>query len=165
MPDTDRTSVLSILLGVSSDGDRYVSQTGEIAGVLKQLTDETTANLNFVDEVLDVSVMSQRQVLEIQQVQKIVVDVLVVLQRQEAMIRKVKKAVEVPQVQHVDEILEVPVVVQCQAPTIRIVKKTVEARQVQFFDRVMDVPVVMQRQTQERIVADIIDVSVPHVKG
>ena len=58
LPDTDRTSVLSILPGVFSDGDRYASQTREIAGVLKQLTDGTTADLNFADEVVDVSVVS-----------------------------------------------------------------------------------------------------------
>ena len=141
VPDTDRTRVLSILPRVSSDGDRYASQTGEIAGVLKQLKDETTADSNG---------------------QKTVVDVPVVLQRQEAMIWEVQKTVEVPQVQRVDEINEVPVVVQCQVLTIRIVKKTAKARQVQFLDRMMDVPVVKQRH-EERIVAETIDVPVPRV--
>ena len=88
---------------------------GEIAGILRQLGDETTADLTsfetqgvhqvqFIDEVADVLVVLQREVPAIQHVNK-TVDESVVLRRQ-AMIQKVLKTVEVPQMQYVDEILD-----------------------------------------------------------
>ena len=115
--------------------------------------------------------------VEISQIQYIdkVVDVPGVMQKQVPAIQKVQKTVEVPQVQHhrqgcgsacgvaetgphdsesaegsraqvqyIDKIVDVPVVWQRQGSTIQTVQKTVEAPQVQFRDRVLDVPVVMR---------------------
>ena len=55
-----------------------------------------------------------------------VVDVPVVLQRQVLMIQNVQKIVEVPQVQYIGNIVDVPVATQRQVPTIQTVQKTVE---------------------------------------
>ena len=43
---TDRISVLSFISGASPGGDHYTSQSGETVGVLKQLKDEMTADLD-----------------------------------------------------------------------------------------------------------------------
>ena len=52
----------------------------------------------------------------------------------------VQKTVEVPQIQHIENIVNIPVVSQRQALTIHT--ETVEVSQNQFFHRVVDVPVV-----------------------
>merc|ERR1740116_623612 len=58
----------------------------------------------------------------------------------------VQKTVEVPQVQHVDKIIDVPVVKQVEVPQIQKIPKTVEVPQIQYIDKVVDIPVVKQRQ-------------------
>ena len=51
VPDTDRTSVLSFLSGMSPDDGGYAPQRGEIASILRKLGDETTADLNALKAV------------------------------------------------------------------------------------------------------------------
>ena len=82
VPGTERTCVLSILLGVSSDGDRYASQTGEIAGISKQLTDETIADVYAPQEEGQNTVEVPQAKYTIRIVDMSVSDVPVVLQRQ-----------------------------------------------------------------------------------
>ena len=96
--------------------------------------DETTADLNalekdgqqtvevpqtmYIDGIVDVSAVSQREVPVKKQAQKIVVDVPAVWRRQAPMIQKVLKTVEVPQLQYIDEIIDEPNVAQRRVPTI-----------------------------------------------
>ena len=75
---------------------------------------------------------------------------------------------EVPQVQHMNKIVDVLALAQRQVPTIETAQKTEEVPQVQILDRVVDAPVVMQPfvlegRNQERIVGETIDVPMPHV--
>ena len=128
--------------------------------IIQEKINQVTMNveisqIQYIDKVVDVLGVMQKQVPAIQKVQKTVevplvqlidkvVDLLVVLQRQVPMIQKVQKAVEGPQVQYIDKIVDVPVVWQRQGSTIQTVQKTVEAPQVQFLGRVLDVPVVMR---------------------
>ena len=84
-----------------------------------------------------------------------------------------KKGLEVPQVEHIDKIVDVPVVTQGQVPTSRSVQKAVEVPQVQFLDRVPDVPVatqlvevpkiVSQDKIQQRTAEQVMDIPVPQV--
>ena len=161
VPGTDRTSVLSI----PPDGDQYASQTREIAGVLKELTDETTADVNALQEEGQNTVEVPQAKYTDRTVDMSVADVPVVLQRQ---VPAILQTLGVPQVQYVDEISDVPVVAQRRVPTIQAAQKTEEVPQVQFPDRAPDVPVSMQRQVpQEQIlerVVEEIDVSVPSVR-
>ena len=78
----------------------------------------------FIDKVVDVRVVMQRQVPEVQQVQ------------------------------YIDEMIDVPVVAQCQVPTIQTVRKAVDVPQVQFPDRVADVPVVTQRHVPDPLIQE-----------
>ena len=48
--DSDRSSVLSFLSGWTSDGGRYGPQSGEIFGILKQLMDETSVDLQTLEK-------------------------------------------------------------------------------------------------------------------
>ena len=93
--------------------------------------------VHFIDEVMEMSTVSQRQV---------------------PVIQKVLKIVEVPRVQSIGEIVDVLVVAQRQVPFVTTAQKTVEVPQVQFRDEVVDVPVVTQRQVlQERILERIVE--------
>ena len=47
---SDRSSIPSFLSGGTSDGDRYGPQSGEIVGTLKQLMDETSVDLQTLEE-------------------------------------------------------------------------------------------------------------------
>ena len=112
--------------------------------------------VQFIDEVVDMSVVSQRQVPAIQQVQKIVVDVPVMLRRQAPMIQKGLKTVEIAQVQYIGKIGDVFVVTKRHVPTVQTVQKTEEVLQVQLLDPVAGVLVMMRRrepvpQTTEEI--------------
>ena len=81
----------------------------------------------------------------------------------------VHASAEVPQVQHIDRVVDKPVVKQQNLPSVQKAHKTVEVPQVQYIDGVVDVSVVKQRQVPsvqvvqkvvvERIdAADIMDV-------
>ena len=59
---------------------------------------------------------------------------------------EVQNTVELPQVQHIERIVDVTLVMQHQVPTIRSAQKMVEVPQSQCFDRVVDAPVGMRRQ-------------------
>ena len=48
--DSDRVSVLSLLLGASSDAGRHAPQRGEIVGILERLKDEKSANLSALEK-------------------------------------------------------------------------------------------------------------------
>ena len=50
--DTDRKSVLSFLSGAISDGGHFSPPSGEIVGIMKQLKDEMTADLDAIDDLL-----------------------------------------------------------------------------------------------------------------
>ena len=144
----------------------------------------------FVDEVVAVPVLMQRQVPSIQKVRRLsmfqrcstltspltfqrrktveapgvhfldrVVNVPVVLQRQVESIPKVHESLEIPKDSSTDKVVDVPVVLQTQLPTTRM-RISVDVPHVQFVDKVvdvlpphvqlldwvMDVHVVMQRQ-------------------
>ena len=141
--------------------------------------------VQLIDEVVDMSVVSQRQVPANEQLQKTVVDVPEVLRRQAPMIQMVLKIVEGPQVQYIGKIGDVSVVTKRHVPTVQTAQETEEVPQVQFIDPVADVPVMMQRRgpvpqtteevmevaklmpqerIRERIVEKTIDDSVPRVK-
>ena len=47
---SDRSSIPSFLSGGTSDGGRYGPQSGEIVGILKQLMDETSVDLQTLEE-------------------------------------------------------------------------------------------------------------------
>ena len=47
---SDRSSIPSFLSGGMSDGGRYGPQSGEIAGILKQLMDETSVDLQTLEK-------------------------------------------------------------------------------------------------------------------
>ena len=47
---SDRSSVPSFLSGGTSDGGRYGPQRGEIVGILKQLMDETTVDMQTLEK-------------------------------------------------------------------------------------------------------------------
>ena len=47
---SDRSSIPSFLSGGTSDGGRYGPQRGEIVGILKQLMDETSVNLQTLEK-------------------------------------------------------------------------------------------------------------------
>merc|ERR1711916_268845 len=87
--------------------------------------------VNTVEEEKPNQVTKQVEIPQIQYIDK-VVDVPVVMQRQLPTIQKVQKTVEVPQIQYIDKIVDVPVVMQRQVPTIQTVQKTVEVPQVQY---------------------------------
>ena len=65
------------------------------------------------------------EILQIQYIDK-VVEVPGVLQRQHPAIQKVQKTVEVPQVQLIDKVVDMLVVLQRQVSMIQKVQKTVE---------------------------------------
>lgn len=48
--DSDRPGTLSFLSGGTSDGGRYGPQSGEIVGILKQLMDETSVDLQTLEK-------------------------------------------------------------------------------------------------------------------
>ena len=128
--------------------------------IIQEKINQVTMNveipqLQYIDKVVDVPVVMQKQVPAIQKVQKTVevpqvqlidkvVDMLVVLQRHVTIIQKVQRTVEAPQVHYTDKIVDVPLVLQRQVPTIQNVQKTVEVQQVQFLDKVVDIPNVRQ---------------------
>ena len=60
-------------------------------------------------------------------------------------VMKGQKTVEVPQVVHIDRIVDVSVALQRQAPMIQKLLKTVEVPQVQYIGKIGDVSVVTQR--------------------
>ena len=60
-----------------------------------------------------------------------------VVQRQVPAIQKVQKTVEVPQVQHIDRIMNLPVVKRHQEPTIQTEQKTAEVPDAQNLDQVI----------------------------
>ena len=76
------------------------------------------------------------------------------MQRQAPVIQKVPKTVEVPQLQHIDEISDEPIVAQRQVPVVQTVQKTVDVPQVQFSDRVADVPVVTQKHVPDPLIQE-----------
>ena len=48
--DSDRSSVLSFFSGGTSDGGRYGPHSGDIVGILKQLMDETSVDLQTLEK-------------------------------------------------------------------------------------------------------------------
>merc|ERR1712135_84199 len=61
-----------------------------------------------------------------------VVDIPVVAQRQIPMVQTVQKTIEIPQLQYVDKVVDVPVVQVVQVPQVQIVEKTVEIPEIQM---------------------------------
>ena len=65
------------------------------------------------------------------------VDNLVVAQRQISMVQTVQTSIEIPQLQHCDEVIDVPVVSVVQVPRVWVVKKkTVEDPQFQIVEKI-----------------------------
>ena len=95
-----------------------------------------------------VDLMKVQKTMEGPQVQYIdkIVDVPVVAQRQVPTIQTAQKTEEVPKVQFIEQVVDVPVDMQRQDPAVQFVKKTAEVPQNRFIDRVVDTPVVQQRQ-------------------
>merc|ERR1712083_199712 len=86
-----------------------------------------------------------------------VVDVPVVKQRQVPSIQKVQRTVEVPQVQYIDRVVDVPVVKQRQVPSVQVVQKPVTVPVIETVEKIVDVPVIKQVevpqiQTVEKVV-------------
>ena len=101
--------------------------------------------VQLVDEVVDMLVVSQKEVPAIQQVQKIV---------------------EIAQVQYMGKIGDVSVVTKRRVPTVQTAQKTEEVPKVQFLDPVAGVPVVMQRQLpqgrikeQSQVAEEIVEIA------
>ena len=134
--DTDRTSVLSSLSGASSDVDRSASQSGEIVGMLRQLRDETTADLDALKkEQLPARLHERGQTMR----SKVKV---VVNSRCEQMLGKLHADL-CSNDEHcicvdTDRIVDVLVVAQREVFTVQTVQRTVEVPQVQFLDRAVD---------------------------
>ena len=121
--------------GVLSLVDRSLSPTASTweSTVIHYKT-KGGVEVQLIDEVVDMSVVSQRQVPANEQLQKTVVDVPVVLRRQAPMIQKVLKIVEGPQVQYIGKIGDVSVVTKRHVPTVQTAHETEEVPQVQFID-------------------------------
>merc|ERR1719335_326977 len=73
------------------------------------------------------------------------------------MITKVQKAVEVPQVEFVDNHIHIPVQKQRHVPVIQKIQKPVEVTVIETIEKIVDVPVVKQIevpqiQTIEKVV-------------
>merc|ERR1719273_2819188 len=69
-----------------------------------------------------------------------VVDIPVVVQRQVPMVQKAQKTVEVPQVQYIDKVVDVPVVRVVDIPQVQVVEKIVDIPQVQVVEKIVEVP-------------------------
>merc|ERR1711945_20320 len=83
-----------------------------------------------------------------------VVDIPVVAQRQIPMVQTVQKTIEIPQLQYVDKVVDVPVVQVVQVPQVQVVEKTVEIPQLQIVEKIVEIPeiqTVQGTQTSESL--------------
>ena len=85
-----------------------------------------------------------------------VVDIPVVAQRESQTNQMVQKIIEIPQLQHSDDVVSVPVVSVVQAPLVRAVMKTVETARVQIVTKPTEIP---QLPFAEKIVM------IPEIRG
>ena len=58
-----------------------------------------------------------------------------------------QKTLELPQVEHIERIVDVTVVIPHEVPSIKNYRRWCVGTQSQYLDRVVDVPVAMKRQT------------------
>jgi hypothetical protein len=65
-------------------------------------------------------------------------------QVQVPIIQTVQKAVDVPQIEYEDQVVEVPIQKQVQVPVVQKVQKHIEVPQVQVEDQVVQVPIERQ---------------------
>ena len=91
------------------------------------------------DECRDEDKAVPQNEVEVPQIRFIdrVVDIPVVQQRQVPMVQTIHKTVEIPQAQFLDKVVDMPVVVQRQ---VHKVQKTQEVPHLQLIDEVVDVP-------------------------
>ena len=95
----------------------------------------------LIDRAVNVPLVAQRQVPTIRKTPKTVEipQFMPLRYMSSACDAEVQKTVELPQVQHIERIVDVTVVVQHQVPTIQSAQKVVEVLQSQQLDRVGDV--------------------------
>merc|ERR1719284_1005822 len=101
-------------------------------------------------------VQTVQKTVEVPQLQFIdkVVDIPVVAQRQIPMVQTVQKTIEIPQLQYVDKVVDVPVVQVVQVPQVQVVEKTVEIPQLQIVEKIVEIPeiqTVQGTQTSESL--------------
>merc|ERR1712012_1319198 len=79
-------------------------------------------------------VQTVQKTVEVPQLQFIdkVVDIPVVAQRQIPMVQTVQKTIEIPQLQYVDKVVDVP--------EVQVVEKTVEIPQLQIVEKIVEIP-------------------------
>ena len=144
VPEAGRTSASFFLSGTSSDDGIFAPQSGEIVGMLKQLKDETTAELNALEKEDD------HKTVEVPQVQYVdeIIDVPVMAQRRVPTSQTAQKTEEVPQVQFFDRVVDVLV------ELVPVPQTTEEIMEV-----IQSMP---QERTRERSVEET-DVFIPRV--
>ena len=98
-----------------------------LVGVQRQMSMAQTVEetmkvqpLQFIDKVVDVPVVAQRQI--------------------PIVVQTVQKATVIPQSQCIDKVIDVPVVSVTQAPHVQIVEKTVENPQMQIAEKTAEIP-------------------------
>ena len=99
------------ILAMMDENLNSTASTGKSTVIYYKTVD--VPQVHFIDEVVDMKTVSQRQV---------------------PVIQKVLKIVEVPQVQSIGKIVDVLVVAQRLVPIVPTVQKTMEVSQSQFLD-------------------------------
>ena len=88
----------------------------------------------FTDKVVDIPVLSQRQIF---------------------MVQPVQKTIEIPQLQYCDEVIVVPVVSVVQVPRVWVVEKTVEIPQPQIIEKIDETPEIQTAQEHSAVLAQL----------
>ena len=92
---------------------------GILAKIDKNLILSATGELQFIDEVLDIPVVEQRQIHTD---------------------RTVQRNMEIHQLQSIDKVTDVPVVLVVRVPHVQVVKETVEIPQLQLVENIVVTP-------------------------
>ena len=98
-----------------------------LVGVQRQMSMAQTVEetmkvqpLQFINKVVDVPVVAQRQI--------------------PIAVQTIQKTTDIPQLQCIDKVIDVPVVSVAQAPHVQIVEKTVQSPQMQIAEKTAEIP-------------------------
>ena len=98
-----------------------------LVGVQRQMSMAQTVEetmkvqpLQFINKVVDVPVVAQRQI--------------------PIVVQTIQKTTDIPQLQCIDKVIDVPVVSVAQAPHVQIVEKTVESPQMHIAEKTAEIP-------------------------
>ena len=111
------------------DPDNEVGVKALITDVITRLQAESSPQMQFIDKVVDVAVVTQ----------------------QAPSVQTVQKATEIPQLQCLDNVIDVPVVEVVQVPQVQVMEKTVEIPQLHIVEEIVEIPEIqMVQDTQTR---------------